>query len=196
MIHFYSADTVQIKWYKKMFSLSWWIKVFTHYQYPSIPFEKTFTHVSIGEDKTVTGRRLIFESYLVQMLNKYDYPVITFHFVNNHIEINDAEIFWQIVDREHNKLYAVLQLIDFIRLWFFNRVFKRDPETVWFPQSSVCSEIGYKAAIDYATKYNLSYLQSRLLTANSNFYSPMRLYAILLEGTKHGETIMEFTNGR
>jgi hypothetical protein len=192
VIHFYSANTKDLKWYKKIINLSWWIKVFTHYQYPAIPFEGTFTHVSIGEDVTRSGRRLIFESYVVQMLNPYDNPKITIHFVNNHIQINDAEIFWNIVDKKRGKPYAFLQLLDFIRLWFYNKVFKKDPKNVWFPASDVCSEIGYASAIGHATKYNLSFLQSRLLTSNSNFYSPMRLYGVLLEAANHGETILEY----
>ena len=191
MIHFYSAKTDHLKWYKKLINLSWWIKVFTHYQYPAIPFEQTFTHVSIGEDVTRGGKRLIFESYIVQMLNPYDNPRLTAHFVNNHIQINDAEIFWYIAENKKGRLYAVLQLIDFIRLWFCNKVFKKDPKNVWFPKSDVCSEIGYASAIMHATKYNLSYLQSKLLTSNSNFYSPMRLYKILKEAECKGETIFE-----
>ena len=192
MIHFYSANTKNLKWYKKIINLSWWIKVFTHYQYPALPFEQTFTHVSIGEDVTRSGRRLIFESYVVQMLNPYDYPRITAHFVNNHIQINDTEIFWDIVDKKRGKPYAVLQLLDFIRLWFYNKVFKKDPKNVWFPASDVCSEVGYAAAIAYVGKYNLSFLKSELLKHNSNLYAPMRLYDILMQAANRGEVIFEY----
>ena len=192
MIHFYSANTKNLKWYKKIINLSWWIKVLTHYQFPSLLFDQTFTHVSIGEDVTRSGRRLIFESYIVQMLNPYDYPRITAHFVNNHVQINDAEIFWHIVDKKRGKPYAVLQLLDFIRLFIYNKLFKKDPKNVWFPQSDVCSEIGYASAIGHATKYNLSFLQSRLLTHNSNFYAPMRLYDMLMQAANRGEVIFEY----
>ena len=190
MIHFYSADT-NIKWYKKIINLSWWIKVFTHYEYPEIPFEDTFTHVSIGEDITTSGRRLIFESYIVQMLNKYDNPKLTFHFVNNHQQIIDKELFWQIVDAEHNKPYAFLQLIDFVRVWFWNKLFKKDPKNIWFPSSAVCSELGYTLAYLYSKKYSLIGLRANLLRYNSNTYSPMRLYRILYEAEKRGEIIEE-----
>lgn len=191
MIHFYSAKTDHLKWYKKIINLSWWIKVFTHFEYPALPFESTFTHVSIGEDITRSGRRLIFESYVVQMLNPYDNPKLTAHFVNNHIQINDAEIFWYIVENRTGKPYAFLQLIDFIRLWLSNKIIKRDPKNVWFPESDVCSEIGYTSAKIHAVKYGLKYLLDGLLTANSNHYSPMRLYKRLKEAEANGEVIFE-----
>lgn len=190
MIHFYSANT-NFKWYKKPFSFRWWIKVFTHYEYPEIPFNKTFTHVSIGEDITLSGRRLIFESFVVQMLNEYDEPDLTAHFVSNHNRITDRELFWGIVRAEHDKPYAFLQIIDFVRIWLWNKLFKRDPKNIWFPASSVCSELGYTLSYAYAKKYSLTTLRANLLKYNSNSYSPMRLYRILVEAEKRGEVIFE-----
>jgi len=191
MIHFYSANTSQLKWYQKPFNLSWLIKLFTHWELPEIPFEEIFTHVSIGEDVTISGRRLIFESYLVQMLNPYDNPKLTAHFVSNHSQVSDREIFWDIIGREHGKPYGFLQLIDFVRSWLWNKIFKRDPKNVWFPSSSVCSELGYTASEMYGRKYSLLVLRAKLMRYNSNFYSPMRLYRILSEAEKSGEVIFE-----
>ena len=188
MINFYSANT-KIKWYKKLFNISWWIKVFTAYERPEgMSFEQVPTHVSIGEDTTYSGRRLIFESYLVQMLNPYDNPHIEWVFQKNGQLLNDADIFWKIVDQEKMKGYAVLQLIDFIRLWFYNKVFKKDPKNVWFPQSSVCSEIGYKLVERYVVKYRLETTLKELKKHNSNHYSPMRLLNLLLK-TQEGHFI-------
>jgi len=190
MIHFYSADTSKLKWYSKPFNLSYLIKLFTHWQYPSIPFDKTWTHVSIGEDEGRT-RKIIFESNLAQMLSYYDNPLLTAHFVSSNIQLNDLTIFLRIVDTEHSKPYARLQLIDFVRVWFMNKLFKRDPKNVWFPKSSVCSEIAYTCAMLYADKYGLKYLSQRLRDYNSNLYSPMRLYGVLKEAEEKGEVIFE-----
>ena len=190
MIYFYSANTKNLKWYKKPFSYSWWIKVFTSNERPEgMDWEDTPTHVSIGYDETLSGRKLIFESYVVQMLNPYDDPPVIFEFVKNHQALVDKDIFWQIVDAEKMKGYAFLQLIDFIRLWLFNKILKRDPKTVWFPKSSVCSEIGYTCSLKYANKYNLSNTRTRLLKSNSNFYHPTRLLNVLNEAENNGEGI-------
>lgn len=193
MIHFYCAETKGIK---KYFGLSWWIKFFTRFEYPEFKLNDVFTHVSIGEDITQSGRRLIFESYVVQMLNPYDDPKLTARFVKDHIEVIDRDIFWHIVDKEHSKPYAFLQLLDFIRVWLWRKLFKKDPKNVWFPASSVCSEIGYTSAILHATKYALPFLRAQLLTSNSNFYSPMRLYRLLKEAEHFGEIIFEVKDVR
>jgi len=186
MINFYSANT-DIKWYKKPFNISWWIKVFTSHERPTgMKWKDVPTHVSIGEDVTVTGVRLIFESYITQMLNPYDNPKIVFQF-NKQGLLNDPKIFWGIVKEKNMRGYAFLQLIDFIRLWFYNKVFKKDPRNVWFPKSDVCSEIGYAMAIHYSTKYNLRNLKLNLLKHNSNHYHPMRLYNVLKQAEKDGE---------
>ena len=179
MIHFYSANT-NIAWYKKPFNFSWWIKVFTAYERPEgMSFAEIPTHVSIGEDITYSGRHLIFESYFVQMLNPKDNPHYTVIFTKDGNPIVDTEIFWQIVDEKTKHGYAVLQLIDFIRLWFWNKVFGRDPKNVWFPQSDVCSEIGYNCSMRYSLKYDLRKLHSNLVKSNSNFYHPLRLHNVL-----------------
>jgi len=189
MINFYSANT-DLKGYKKPFNISWWIKIFTAHERPTgMKWKDVPTHVSIGEDVTVTGRRLIFESYVVQMLNPYDNPHIEFVFVKGQKQIHDPAIFWKIVDAEKMRGYAVFQLIDFIRLWFYNKVFKRDPKNVWFPKSSVCSEIGYSAAKIFATKYYIEKTLKRLIKHNSNHYHPMRLLNICIQADQDGEGI-------
>lgn len=189
MIYFYSADTTKLRWYQKPFSYSWWIKVFTAYdRMPGMDWEKVPTHVSIGLDETVGGEKLIFESYLVQMLNPFDNPPVEFQFVKDHYRVLDKTIFWNIVKKYAKRGYAILQLIDFIRLWFYNTVFGKEPKNVWFPKSSVCSEIGYLYAIAYAEKYGLS-IRGQLKQYNQNFYHPMRLLKLCYIAENLGEGI-------
>jgi hypothetical protein len=190
MIHFYSADT-NIAWYKKPFNLSWLIKVFTHFEFPELSFDETFTHVSIGEDQTIGGKRLIFQSSLTQELNVYDNPKCTAYLVCENNKITSIDIFWDIVASQISKPYAFLQLIDFVRVWYWNKLFKHDPKNVWFPQNRVCSEQGYASIKNEADKYNVDGLSARLLKYNSNLYSPMRLYRVLKEAEKRGEVIFE-----
>ena len=190
MIHFYSAKTKGVKknlgW---LFSSA--IKFFTHFEYPEFKRNDVFTHVSIGEDLTIGGKRLIFQSSLTQELNLYDNPKYTAYLIHDKTIIRDAEIFWQIVKPQISKPYAFLQIVDFIRVWYWNKLFKRDPKNVWFPQNRVCSEQGYYSVKNEADKYNLDFLSSSLLKYNSNLYSPMRLYRVLKEAEKRGEVYIE-----
>lgn len=190
MIHFYSAKTKGVKknfgW---LFSSA--IKFFTRFEYPEFKRDQVFTHVSIGEDLTISGKRLIFQSSLTQELNVYDNPKCTAYLVSKGIPIRDSNLFWDIVESQISKPYGFLQIIDFIRVWYWNKLFKRDPKNVWFPQNRVCSEQGYYSVKNEADKYNLDKLSISLLKYNSNLYSPMRLYRILKEAEKRGEAIFE-----
>lgn len=190
MIHFYCAKTKGVKknfgW---LFSSA--IKFFTHFEYPEFKRDEVFTHVSIGEDLTVSGKRLIFQSNITQELNVYDNPSYTAYLIFNGGIIKDRDIFWDIVNSQVSKPYAFLQIIDFIRVWAYNKALKRDPKNVWFPQNRVCSEQGYHSAKKEADKYGLERLSNLLIRYKSDFYSPMRLYRILKEAEKHKEVYIE-----
>lgn len=190
MIHFYSAKTKDVKKNLGWF-YSWCIKRFTHFEYPEFKIDDVFTHVSIGEDITVGGKRLIFQSSLTQELNIYDNPLYTAYLLYNGNKIKDKEIFWEIVESQISKPYGFLQILDFIRVWYYNKLLKRDPKNVWFPQNRICSEQGYYSAKNEADKYGLIHTSTTLLKYNSNHYSPMRLYRVLKELEKRGDVVIE-----
>jgi len=176
MINFYSANLKVQGFWSRIFSGA--IKFFTAFEYPAIPWKEGFSHNSLNGDTTSSGDTLIFQSSLTQELNYWDSPTVTFYLLNDGEIIQDVRLFHKIAKSQVGKPYGFLQIIDFIRVWYYNKLFKRDPKNVWFPQNRVCSEQAYTLIMETAVEYNKPRVINLLRKYNSNLYSPMRIYRV------------------
>ena len=167
-------------------------------------FKDTPTHTLFGDIKCDGDRRLIFESNLTQQLNYYYPSRWEFEFIFRHKRVYDPLLFHKVSQATITQTYAVLQLIYFIRMWFWNVPFKwllplwskvfhgGKPTSLWgnwFVKNDICTEQCAKYAREHASKYGLGIIRNYLFNRNINNFSPTNILEMMLEGEAMGETI-------
>ena len=217
MIGIFVADTsLRSKNWKRIFTFNWYIsiliKLFTWYKFKKLikkypdklagnKFKDTPTHVYVG--RFLFGKEyLIAESSLTQQLNYY-YPARwEFEFVKNHKVIYDIDLFNELKPLIGN-FYAVLQLIYFIRRWFWEVPFKwlyplgkklHGNKEIgnwgnWFVWLWICAEIGAIWADKYHRKYFFPVISKHLRKTNTNNFCPTLILDMALEAEQAGEMI-------
>jgi hypothetical protein len=212
MIGIFTANTDGIK---GKFTLSFLIKLFTWYEFKGLiknypeklggcTFRDTPTHTLFGDIKCDGERRLIFESHLTQQLNYY-YPCRwEFDFIFRHKVVYDPLLFHKVAQKTITQTYAILQLLYFVRRWFWCMPFKwllplwsklfhgGKPITLWgnwFISNDICTEQCAKYATEMASKYALGKVKSILSKTNINNFSPSGILELWLESELWGETI-------
>lgn len=199
--------------FKAKFTLSFLIKLFTWYEFKELiakydklkgcTFRDTPTHTLFGDIKCDGDRRLIFESNLTQQLNYYYPSKWEFEFIHRHKVIYDPLLFHKIAQQTITQTYAVLQLIYFVRRWFWSVPFKwllplwskfhgNKPIKLWgnwFVSNDICTEQCAKFAREHASKYGLGKIRMNLLKTNINNYSPTGILEMMLEAELWGEVI-------
>lgn len=200
--------------FKRKFTLSFLIKLFTWYEFKQLvtkcdklkgcTFKDTPTHTLFGDIKCDGEKRLIFESSLTQQLNYYYPSRWEFEFVSKHKRIYDPELFHKVAGATITQTYAILQLLYFVRRWFWCVPFKwlypfwswlfHGGKNIklwgnWFVSNDICTEQCAKFARENASKYSLATIRTNLMKTNINNYSPTGILEMMLEAEVWGETI-------
>ena len=204
--------------WKRIFTFSWYvsmsIKIFTWYEfkelikkYPKLKdctFKDTPTHTLFGDINCDGEERLIFESSVRQQLNYYYECRWEFEFLKNHRRIYDPVLFHKVSRKTIGQWYAVLQLIYFIRRWFWCVPFKWLLPTWaklfhggkniklwgnWFTFFDICTEQTAKFIREKADKYMLLITRKFLCLTNINNFSPTGILEIGLGTESVGESI-------
>lgn len=211
MIGIFTANTDGLK---AKFTLSFLIKPFTWYEFKQLivkydklkdcTFKDTPTHTLFGDVKCDGEKRLIFESNLTQQLNYYYPSRWEFEFIHRHKVVYDPLLFHKVAQATITQTYAFLQLLYFVRMWFWNVPFKwllplwkkfhgGKPTSLWgnwFVANDICTEQCAKYAREHASKYGLGMIRTYLFNRNINNFSPTNILEMMLEGERWGETII------
>lgn len=200
MDYAFGIVTADTKGWKRKFTLSYLIKVFTWYiikpevrEYFGLnSIEDCPNHSIVFGERTKTNEVLIFEANKTMELNyfKVAYPndgVKKFSYVVNHIAGRDMNAFKLLVQDKSGKLYPLWEFINFIRraLWWW--IFRRDIKGAhqYFAWLDVCSEL---VARDM-DNHNLPKAKEELRKINFNVLAPADLLNIAYIGILAGEII-------
>lgn len=214
MIGIFNANTDGLK---GKFTISYLIKIFTWYEFKRLigryeklrgcTFRDTPTHTLFGDIRCDGDKRLIFESHITQQLNYYYPSRWEFEFVFRNKAVQDAEIFHKVAQATITQIYAVLQLIYFIRRWLWCVPFRwllplwaevfhggKDVRNWgnWFVRNDICTEQAAKYAREHASKYSLGTVRTYLTRTNINNFTPTGILEMMLEAEIWGETIERY----
>lgn len=211
MIGIFTANT---DGFKKKFTLSFLIKLFTWYEFKELvtnydklkgcTFKDTPTHTLFGDIRMDGEKRIIFESNLTQQLNYY-YPCRwEFEFVFRHKRVYDPDLFHKVSGQTITQTYAFFQLLYFIRKWIWcvpfkrllplwSKIFHGGKDIAlwgnWFVKNDICTEQCAKFAYEHTRKYAMGIVRTHLTKRNINNFSPSSILDMMLAAEKWGETI-------
>lgn len=191
----YTAST---KGFKKKFTLSYGIKLFTYYilkkevkQYFGIKsLEDTPTHAIIYGEKTAMDQ-LIFEANPTMQL-KYDpygadAGMKKFSYLVMGKQVRDNLAFKNVTKEKVGKIYPFWEFLNFIRRAFWWWLFRRDIKGAhqYFTWLDVCSELVAKDIVLHPLKKTKQELQK----IDFNVFSPADLLNVLYVGINSDEIL-------